>query len=282
MAGLDDVEAIAGSPVADRTPMGGGCIAAVYRLTLADGRRLVAKLGEAGSGLALEGAMLAELHATDTIPVPAVLHADESLLLMEEVPTGRGLTAAGQAHAADLVAALHGVTGPAFGHSYDTVIGGLPQPNPQSERWIPFFAEWRLVDRARRAVDAGRLPKDLLGRVETLAGRLDRWLTEPAAPSLIHGDMWGGNVLGAGDRVAGFIDPAVYHADPEIELAFTTLFGTFGEPFFRRYQEHRPIPEGFFEQRRDLYNLYPLLVHVNLFGGSYVGSVERALRQFGC
>lgn len=78
-----------------------------------------------------------------------------------------------------------------------------------------------------------------------------------------------------------FIDPAIYVAHAEIELAFTTLFSTFGAAFYERYAEHRPIAEGFFEQRRDLYNLYPLLVHVRLFGGSYVGSVENTLGRFG-
>jgi fructosamine-3-kinase len=111
---------------------------------------------------------------------------------------------------------------------------------------------------------------------------LPRWLDDGSPPSLVHGDMWTGNVLCKGGRIAAFIDPAVYYADAEIELAFSTLFGTFGEAFFDRYREHRPLQPGFFEARRDLYNLYPLLVHVRLFGGSYVGSVERTLRQFGC
>ena len=80
-------------------------------------------------------------------------------------------------------------------------------------------------------------------------------------------------MIARGDRIAGFIDPAIYHADAEIELAFTTLFNTFSTPFFRRYHEIRPIRDGFFDLRRDLYNLYPLLVHVRLFGGGYVGAV---------
>ena len=81
------------------------------------------------------------------------------------------------------------------------------------------------------------------------------------------------------DRVAAFVDPAIYFADAEIELAFGTLFATFGEEFFRRYVEHRPLAPGFFELRRDLYNLYPLLVHAVLFGGSYGESVDRTLRR---
>lgn len=119
-------------------------------------------------------------------------------------------------------------------------------------------------------------------RIEALCARLGEWLEEPARPSLIHGDLWGGNVLAADGRISGFIDPAIYYADPEIELAFTTLFGTFGDAFFRRYGELRPLRARFFEERRDLYNLYPLLVHVRLFGGEYVSQVEAILRKFGC
>jgi len=83
-------------------------------------------------------------------------------------------------------------------------------------------------------------------------------------------------------RIAGFVDPAIYHADPEIELAFSTLFSTFGAPFFERYDEIRPLNPGFFEVRRELYILYPLLVHVHLFGGGYLGGVEATLKKLGC
>ena len=127
---------------------------------------------------------------------------------------------------------------------------------------------------ARAALAGGRLDRDLMSRIERLAVRLPDLIGQPGAPALIHGDVWGGNVLVRSGRVAAFIDPAIYHADPEIELAFSTLFGTFGVEFFDRYQEHRPLRPGFIELRRDLYNLYPLLVHVRLFGASYVSQVE--------
>ena len=118
-------------------------------------------------------------------------------------------------------------------------------------------------------------------RVERLAGRVGEWLSEPARPSLIHGDVWTTNVLAQGGRITAFLDPALYYADPEIELAFIGLFGTFGRAFYEQYHALRAIAPGFFEERRDLYNLYPLLVHVRLFGGSYVGQVERVLSAYG-
>ena len=266
-------------PTADR-PLGGGCIGDVRRVDLADGRIVVAKIG--GAGLALEGFMLEYLGREGGLPVPAVHGVGADVLVMEMLPSGGRLTEAAQHHAADLVAALHSVPGPAFGFERDTVIGGLHQPNPPMDHWLDFFRDHRLLFMARQALDAGRLPVALMGRVEALAVRLGEWIDEPAAPSLIHGDLWTGNVLCDGGRISGFIDPAIYHADPEIELAFTTLFGTFSDAFFSRYQDHRPLAPGFFEARRDLYNLYPLLVHVRLFGGSYVAAVDKTLRKFGC
>ena len=122
---------------------------------------------------------------------------------------------------------------------------------------------------------------ELRARLEKLAGKLDELLVEPEHPSLIHGDVWGGNVLARGDRIAAFLDPAIYHADPDVELAFIALFDTFGERFFRRYGELREVRPGFFEARRHLYNLYPLLVHVYFFGGGYVRRVDDTLRSFG-
>ncbi|HSV29699.1 MAG TPA: fructosamine kinase family protein, partial [Candidatus Omnitrophota bacterium] len=211
------------------------------------------------------------------LPVPEVLHADDGLLLMEHVEAGGTMTDAAEEHAAELLARLHAMTWHSYGAERDTVIGGLHQPNPPTARWLDFFRDHRLLFMAAEAHRAGRLPAPLLRRIETLAGRLGEWIEEPARPALIHGDCWGGNVLVRAGRVAAFIDPALYYADPEIELAFTTLFGTFGDPFFRRYGPLRP---GFWEVRRDLYNLYPLLVHVRLFGGGYVGDVERIVGRF--
>jgi fructosamine-3-kinase len=145
---------------------------------------------------------------------------------------------------------------------------------------VEFFRDQRLCYMARAARDAGRLPEALFGRIVDLSEKIDGLIEEPEAPSLIHGDIWSGNVLTKDNRVSGFLDPAVYYANPEIELAFITLFGTFGDTFFSHYEELRGIREGFFEVRRDIYNLYPLLVHVRLFGGGYVGAVESTLGRF--
>lgn len=277
---LHRIEHLAGARVKSRTPLSGGCVGQVYRLGLATGASIVAKVGAPGGGLAIEGYMLTTLAARSRLPVPAVIYADDHLLLMSHVEAGDALGPAAQTHAAELLAELHALSAERYGLERDTVIGGLRQPNPWTARWLDFFRDQRLLYMARQALDAGKLPARLMGMVERFAGRLEGLIEEPEAPSLIHGDLWGGNILCRKGRIAAFVDPAIYYADAEIELAFSTLFSTFGEPFFRRYRELRPIRPGFFEARRDLYNLYPLLVHVRLFGGGYVASVETILRRF--
>jgi len=276
------IEAALGVAVVDVAPLSGGCIGQVYRLRLADGEQVVAKIDDQPhSQLAREGEMLRYLAAHSRLPVPAVLHEENGLLLMEFLPGESRFSARAQEHAAELLAALHQVTAPAYGLEVATLIGGLHQPNSWRDSWLAFFREQRLLYMGQEGVRSGRLPTAVFRRLAALCERLDRWLEEPERPSLIHGDVWTTNVLAVGDHITGFVDPAIYYADPEIELAFTTLFGTFSRPFFARYEEIRPLAPGFFTERRDLYNLYPLLVHVRLFGGSYVNSVDQTLRQFG-
>jgi len=274
----DTIAALTGKSPSQLSSLSGGSIADVYKISFPSDTPIVAKLS---SGLELEARMLNYLQEHSDLPVPQVIHADESLLLMSYLPSGSALNPMAQIHAADLLAALHGITANKFGFEWDTVIGGLHQPNPQSENWLTFFRDHRLIYMGQLAVDKGRLPSGLFSRLREFCDQLDKWLNVPSAPALIHGDMWGGNVLAQKGQITGFVDPAIYYADAEIELAFSTLFSTFGDDFFSRYQEHRPLAPGFFEERRDIYNLYPLLVHVCLFGGSYVNSVDAILKRFG-
>jgi len=272
------IEAALGRRPIRLRPLSGGCIANIRRASFAAGDDVVIKFG---GDLETEAYMLRYLAGRSALPVPAVIHAEADLLIIGYVETAGTIDDDAERHAADLIAALHDIGHDRFGHERDTLIGPLVQPNAWSESWLAFFRDRRLMDMGRRAHEAGRLPTATLSRLERLCARLDRWIGEPARASLIHGDLWGGNVLVRGSRIAAFVDPAIYHADPEVELAFSTLFGTFGRAFFDRYREHRPLAPGFFEERRDLYNLYPLLVHTRLFGGSYAGQVASILDRFG-
>jgi fructosamine-3-kinase len=268
--------------ITDILPLSGGCIGQVYRVRLADGRQVVAKMDDgANPQLACEGYMLRYLAEHSQLPLPQVWHSSPHLLLMDYLPGDSHFSAAAQRHAAELLAALHAITAPHYGLERDTLIGSLPQPNPPTASWLEFFRAQRLLYMGQEARRSGRLPEAIWQRLQRFAAEIERWLLEPERPSLLHGDVWTTNVLAQGKEITGFLDPAIYYGHPEIELAFITLFGTFGRPFFEHYQALRPLAPGFFEERRDIYNLYPLLVHVRLFGGGYVNSVTQILTRYG-
>lgn len=276
------IEERLGARMLSASPLRGGMIGEVYRAELEDGTPLVAKLDREGkSHLDREAYMLRYLHENSDLPVPEVFHGSETLLLMEFVEGESRFSAGAERHAAELLASLHSVTTETYGHERDTLIGSLEQPNPPTGSWLDFFREQRLLYMSEVAHRSGRLSTGDRERIDDLAGRLEEYIEQPNPPSLVHGDAWSGNVLAKGDRITAFLDPAIYFADHEMELAFISLFDSFGGPFFERYEEVRGIRPGFFEARRDLYNLYPLLVHVYFFGGGYVGMVRRTLERFG-
>ena len=276
------VEVFLGERLKSARPMGGGCIGEVYKVELEVGTPLVAKVDRDGeSHLEREAYMLRYLREKSDLPVPEVYHGSETLLLMEFIEGSSRFSEDAERHAAELLASLHGITAGDYGHERDTLIGSLDQPNPPTDDWVEFFREQRLLYLARVAHETGRLHVEDLRRMERLAERLEDLIGEPNPPALIHGDVWSANVLAKGDRISAFLDPALYYADPEIELAFISLFKSFGDAFLERYAEIRGIDKLFFETRRDLYNLYPLLVHVYFFGGGYLDSVKYTLDRFG-
>ena len=275
-----------GSAVVDAKPLAVGFGLTGLEVRLADGRHLAVKAragGEArSSDLTLEAYMLGELARRSELPVPRVHHAEPGLLAMDFIETdGSGIVPSAERHAGELIARLHATPREAFGYERDTLIGPLAQPNPISPSWVPFFRDQRLLFMAHAAQREGALPSAMLRRIERFAERIGDYLLEPAFPSLLHGDLWTGNVLVKGGRIAGLVDPAISCGHPEIELAFATLFGTFGEPFFAAYESLMPLEPGFHELRRDLYNLYPLLVHVRLFGAGYLAGIDRTLARLG-
>jgi fructosamine-3-kinase len=278
----EGVQAHLGERMLSVRPLGGGCIGEVYRAELEEGTPLVAKVDRKGeSHLEREAYMLRYLREKSDLPVPEVYHGSETLLLMEFVEGSSHFSKEAERHAAELLAALHGVTSATYGHERNTLIGGLNQPNPPTESWTDLFREHRLLYMAHVVHEAGRLPAEDLLRVERLSEKLDELIEDPNPPALIHGDVWSANVLAREDRITAFLDPALYYADPEIELAFISLFDSFGNTFLERYAEIRGIDRAFFETRRDLYNLYPLLVHTYYFGGGYLNSVRNTLDRFG-
>jgi protein-ribulosamine 3-kinase len=251
--------------------LGGGDTGATFQVTL-NGRPAFLKWLPDGDALDAEADGLAALAAA--IRVPEVLDhgslAGGRALLLEWLP----LVAPGERFWPALgraLAALHGVEGERFGHHRDNWIGANPQRNTPDTDWPRFFVERRLAPQLRWARDRG-LDAGVARRVERVMATAPAWLEGlTIRPTLVHGDLWQGNVgTLAGDHPVVF-DPAVYYGHAEVDLAMLSLFGRVPDTFYRAYGKNPKAVD--FQQRSRLYNLYHLLNHFNLFGGGYAGAV---------
>ena len=270
-----------GTPFAATAPasLGGGCISAAYRID--DGRRaffVKTNRADALDMFQAEEAGLAEMAAAAAVRVPEPVcsgsAAGHAFLVLEYLPLGgRGDPAALGAG----LAGLHRRTAPEFGWWRDNTIGATPQPNTTAADWVRFWQEQRLGHQLELVGRNG------FGRLAERGARLQERVPallaghQPEA-SLLHGDLWSGNYAYARDGTPVVFDPAVYYGDREADLAMTELFGGFPEAFYRAYREAWPLDEGY-GLRKDLYNLYHVLNHVNLFGGGYAGQAERLIER---
>ncbi|HKY38923.1 MAG TPA: fructosamine kinase family protein [Polyangiaceae bacterium] len=177
------------------------------------------------------------------------------------------------------LAELHRFGAPCFGLDHDNFIGSLSQRNETHATWAEFLWSERLEPQLERTVASGKATSRLRAGFERLASRLPNLVGPAEPPARLHGDLWGGNLHIDESGAPCLIDPAVYGGHREVDLAMMRLFGGFSETVFRAYQEAWPLAPGHAE-RITLYQLYPLMVHVNLFGGGYVDSVERGLARY--
>jgi fructosamine-3-kinase len=272
------IAAALGAAIADVKPVSGGCISPAWRVALRDGRRCFLKEAPAGAPADLfraEASALERIAATGSVRVPAVLAWQQAWLALEWLEPDRPPHGAWQS-LGRAVAHMHGNTVDRYGLDHDNYIGPLPQDNAQASSWAAFWGERRLRPQLDRA--ARRLGSRTVSRFEELLGELGERLgaTDADGASLLHGDMWGGNahMTAAG---AALIDPSCYYGHREVDLAMAALFGGFPPEFEQAYVAEWPLAPGA-EMRRAIYQLYYLLVHVNLFGGSYVESTESTLR----
>lgn len=176
------------------------------------------------------------------------------------------------------LAGLHQNLSDSFGLTHNNFIGSLHQNNAKKQNWVDFFIENRLEAQLQLALNSGLITMEYLAGFRKVYSRFED-IFPPAQPSLLHGDLWSGNVMVGPNGLPVLIDPATYYGHREIEIAFTKLFGGFDQAFYESYQEAYPMETGF-DQRVDLYNLYPLLVHLNLFGPSYLSGIDRTIRRF--
>ncbi|UYG00914.1 MULTISPECIES: fructosamine kinase family protein [unclassified Halomonas] len=260
------------SPRGALTPLSGGDIAAVFELDTAEGAVVIkqddpARLrGEAEGLRALKG-------AGSSLIIPEVLGQAGEWLVIEALHTVPRSTQ-GDIQLGEGLRELHGVIGSEHGWLHDNACGRTPQPNAPMSDGRAFQRERRLLALARACLDQRLITPELYARVETQAHTLEQWLPD-ASPCLVHGDLWAGNVLYTAKGPA-LIDPAVYRHYPEVDIAMLTLFGEPGAAFFDAYWN------GFAPQdwprREALFQLYPLLNHVLLFGDMYLGGVERCMK----
>lgn len=270
-------------PLRSITPLGGGDINEAARLETAAARYFVKwnrrprpRLFEVEArGLT----MLADAGALRIPHVVARLNEPPALVL-EWIEVGGSKSAASDALGRGL-AQQHRARGPLYGLDHDNYIGDNPQVNTPASTWIEFYRDQRLGVQRELARRNGYLTPERARWLERVMERLAQWIDETAVrPSLLHGDLWGGNYLSDAQGRPVLIDPAVYYGDREAEIAFTELFGGFDARFYAAYQETWPLERGYAE-RRDVYNLYHLLNHLNLFGEGYGSAVDACLRRYG-
>jgi fructosamine-3-kinase len=268
--------------------VGGGSINRCYRWLTARAPMFV-KVGpvRAQAAFAAEAEGLRELHAAHAVRVPEVLGTGvvdaAAFLALEWIERGVADEAC-ERQLGEGLAALHSVSQPRFGWRRDNTIGRTPQANDWSTDWVEFFRERRLRPQLALAAQQG-FGRLLAERGERLLGALPALLGDHAPRgSLLHGDLWGGNWLASAGGEPVLFDPAVYYGDRETDLAMTALFGGFGAAFYDAYQAAAPLPAGA-ALRAELYNLYHVLNHANLFGGGYAPQaralIDRLLAQAG-
>lgn len=256
--------ALTGSALIDTRRMSGGSLSDVVWLRLADGRDLIAK--HAASARA-EAEMLHAIVATGA-PAPNVVGVEDDLVVMAAVAAGGRLDGPAWASLVAALACLHVASGQAYGWTLDHAFGKVAIVNARFDVWPMFWAENRL------RCHLPHIGADLARRVDRLSDRLGDLLPARPPSALLHGDLWGGNVLVDAGRVSALIDPACYYGDREVDVAMLTLFDSPPSTFF----DALGLDIGW-RDRLPIYRLWPLLVHLRLFGSGYASRVSDALDQ---
>jgi protein-ribulosamine 3-kinase len=276
------LKAITGSSLSYKkfSAVGGGCINHGGQLKTSEGSYFIKwnDLQKYPGMFEAESKGLSVLYDAKSIRIPKVLAVgeteDEQFIILEMIES----SAKSKNYWENLgqqLAALHRQTNVQFGLDHQNYIGSLRQHNDFADKWVDFFIERRLAPQLELADIKSSVNTSLAKKFERLFEILPSFLPEES-PSLLHGDLWSGNLITDNHGNPCLIDPAVYYGHREAELAFTMLFGGFDKKFYGAYQEAFPLQEDF-EQRADVYNLYPLLVHANLFGGSYMNQIHSIL-----
>ncbi|HEX8316263.1 MAG TPA: fructosamine kinase family protein [Flavisolibacter sp.] len=263
--------------------VGGGSINEAYRISFGN-ENIFCKVNSATKFPQLfikEKAGLALIRKQNIITVPSVIdcfeHDDQQLLLMEWIGEGERTERFWKKFGEEL-AVLHQQSADYFGLNEDNYMGSVPQSNHQHQTWASFFTAERLQPMIARCYEKSLLTKSHLHQFEKLRSGIEG-LFENEGPSLLHGDLWSGNFMCNQNGDPVLIDPAVYYGHRSMDLAMTTLFGGFRSSFYKAYHYHYPFPANYKEQWA-ICNLYPLLIHLYLFGSNYLPQIQSTLKQF--
>lgn len=273
--------------------LSGGCISDVSQVDLVDGRSFVVKCYQDGDIAAAERQGLEHLAEYSPLRTPEVLGLDfgrngaqaTAFLVLEYIEAAAGGHPESWRKLGESLAIQHQVSCPSaddqsrgFGFSSDNYIGATEQKNGWSPSWVDFFRHHRLGFQFQLAERNGADAK-LLRSGDAIIERLDCWLPETPTPALVHGDLWSGNVLFSADGEPVQIDPAVHYAHHETDLALASLFGGFHRTFWDAYHATLPLAAGW-QERLEIYKLYHVVNHFNLFGGSYALQAMNIMRRF--
>ena len=266
--------------------VGGGSINEAWQITNVDAK-FFCKINSNSQYPGLftkEAEGLAAISKTECIQCPTVISVsafqDHQLLLLEWIEPGTRHSESWK-HFGEQLAKLHAWKGEGitqFGFHHDNYMGSLPQSNTFTDEWCTFFREQRLEPQIKLASEQGLLSSSHLKQFDNLYQKLPAIFPD-TTPSLVHGDLWSGNYLFGLNGQPVLIDPAVYYGIAAIDLAMTTLFGGFDKEFYEAYHYWSPFPDNHRDQW-SVCNLYPLLIHLNLFGQGYLSSIESCLRSF--
>ncbi len=280
---FEDVATHLGEEIVDSRSLSGGCIAQTYLLVTASRKKYFLKSGADDVAMfAKEANGLQELAKANALRIPAVYKATAHWLLLEYIPPGRPGRNFFRSFG-EKFAAMHRYSAETYGFSEDNFIGATPQLNRPSmeaaRNWGRFYWENRLLPQyyfAEKRGYGGELQQPfakLEGKIADIIGDSEE------TPALLHGDLWSGNFLVDEEGEACIIDPAVYYGHREADLAMTRLFGGFAEEFYRAYNDAWPLPAGY-EYRENLYKLYHVLNHLNLFGSGYLSQSLLLIKSY--
>ncbi len=257
-----------------------GQIGEIYKVNTED-QSYILKTSQLSDNFSIEANMLQDINKYN-IPVPKVYAFSETYLLLEYIEENIQERATQEQDAARVLANLHSVSNESrmYGYYYNTTIGPFSQNNEQTQyNWSLFLGQMRIMPMAKICYDKGQISKETVERLEGLCRDMYKRIDMSSiTPSLLHGDLWDGNIL-YNINSPVLIDPAIYFGDKEMELAFILMFNTFGKIFFDAYTQVHPLSKDFYEIKVPLYQVYPLLVHVALYGSAYTEKLEEVLKR---